>query len=322
MQVEGRLQLKENGEGGRTYHTLYLDKVSLWIKGANHRVCPSFLRIARTLPTTIQYEGRSYPLPPSYSVELKGIPGFCGIIDYSISAITHVGNTTVSTPFLYHPRSRPVVPIPSPLLCAEAGRFVERPEWKVYRSVLKGNTKAGVQDVDVKFYLPASRIYCASQGIPFHITFESNANPLTAFSSYGPSSTLGATRIRIMRQSTVDATFVAFAPRRPNVLYHSRCSGLADSSTTEGAKRGIWRTDYMGEATFSHESDGPTCMSFTGTIEIEPTLKVMGFSVPGLSVQDCIVLTVAPSEGSTKTKKAPPFVGIREVIPVQLTTDM
>ncbi|KAF7360432.1 hypothetical protein MVEN_00773400 [Mycena venus] len=300
VKVEGHLQLKENGEGGQTHHTLCLDKVSLWIKNTNHRVCPSFLRFARTLPTSFEYEGRSYPLPPSHSVQLKGLPGFCATIDYSVSAITHIGNTTVSTPFIYCLRSRPALPIPSPLLCAQAeGGFIERAEWKVYRSILKANAKAGLQNIDVKFYLPASRIFCASQGVPFHITFESDANSLAAFLPYGPSGKLGATRIRLMRHSAVDA-------RR---------------ATTEGAKGGIWRVDYIGETALSISHASATHMSFTGRINlVDPTLKVMGFSVPGLSVQDCILLTVAPAEGSTSTK-APPFAGIREVIPVRLTTD-
>jgi hypothetical protein len=43
----------------------------------------------------------------------------------------------------------------------------------------------------------------------------------------------------------------------------------------------------------------------------------MGFAVPKLSVLDCILLTVTPPEGT----RSPPFVGVREVIPVRLTTD-
>ncbi|KAJ7923323.1 hypothetical protein B0H13DRAFT_1980393 [Mycena leptocephala] len=316
IKVEGHLQLKENSEGGHTHHTLCLDTVSLWDKDANDTVCPSSLPFSLTLPTEFPYGDRKYPLPPSHSTKLEGLPGFNATIDYSVSPIInkprfvpssiaksktlgkHIGNTTVSTPFNYYPRTRPPVPLPSPLLPAGGGRFIERPEWMTYTSIIKMNEKAGVQDIDVKFYLPASRIFCASEGIPFHITFESDAHSLAAFLPYGPttdtSKKLPPTRIQLMRQSTVD---------------------VEHGNTREGVSTAIWRVDYLGGATFRHAGDGVTCTSFSGEINIEPT-KVMGFTVPGLSVQDCILLTVTPPEGT----KAP-FVGIREVIPVRLTTD-
>ncbi|KAJ7359178.1 hypothetical protein DFH08DRAFT_769040 [Mycena albidolilacea] len=307
IKVEGHFQLKESGY---THHTLCLDKVTLWVRDANNRVCPPSLRFSRKLPTSFQYEGRNYPLPPSHSVELKGIPGFCATIDYSVSAITHVGNTTASTPFIYCPRSRPAVPIPSPLLCADAGRFVEQPEWKLYRSVLKpSSAKARGRNIDVKFYLPASRIFCASQPIPFHLSFESDASSLAAFAPYAPATTdsntssgkvyPATTQVRMMRRTTADAA--------------ARHSTPDDAK----AKGGIWRVDYLGEATFTRASTSPTSLAFTGHITMPGGIKAMGFAVPGLSVRDCILLTVAPPEGT----RSPPFVGVREVIPVRLTTD-
>jgi hypothetical protein len=74
-------------------------------------------------------------------------------------------------------------------------------------------------------------------------------------------------------------------------------------------------------------------MSFSGEIKIEP-VKVTGFRIAGFSVQvrsfsstrkgqgfiefiqDCLLLTVTPPD---VTKAA--FIGIREMIPVRLTTD-
>ncbi|KAJ7752759.1 hypothetical protein DFH07DRAFT_824908 [Mycena maculata] len=316
VKVEGRLQLKEIAEGGHTDHKIRLETALLWIKDANNPVCPPTLHFSLTLPTTFQHEGRSYPLPPSHSVKLEGLPGFYATIDYSVSAIINkphsvpsivplvkskklginVGNTTVSTPFIYYPRTHPAVPIPSPLARGEGG-FLERPEWRVYRSVLKANSKAGAQDINVKFYLPASRIFCTSQPIPFHITFESSAYSLAVFLPYGPTTgttgKLRATRIQLMRQSTVDVR----------------------GTEIQGTKTDIWRVDPIGEAKFRHAGDGATWSSFSGEIEIEP-VRVMGFAVAGFSVKDCILLTVTPPD---VTKAA--FVNIREAIPVRLTTD-
>ncbi|KAF7335710.1 hypothetical protein MVEN_02226500 [Mycena venus] len=310
IKVEGHLELKEKGEGGHTHHTLCLDTVLLWTKDANNTVCPSSLRFSMTLPTEFQYEGRSFPLPPSHQTKLDGLPGFSAIVDYSISAIInkphsinskklgiHIGNTIVSTPFIYYPRTRPILPIPSPLR-SEAGRFIERPEWKLYESVVKVNATTGVQDIGVKFYLPVSRIFCASQGIPFHVTFESDAHSLAVFLPYGPTGTSGklpATRVQVMRQSLVDVKHATIYSERANTA--------------------IWRVDYIGDAVFRHAGDGATHTSFSGEVKIDP-IKVMGFHVPGLSIQDCILLTVEPPEGTNA-----PFVGIREVIPIRLTTD-
>ncbi|KAJ6515613.1 hypothetical protein C8R45DRAFT_213658 [Mycena sanguinolenta] len=315
--VEGHLVLKEIAEGGHTETTLCLDTVLLWMKEDNNPVCPSTLPFSVTLPTTFQYNGRSYPLPPSHTIKLKGLPGFYATIDYSVSAVINkpnsvpnivplvkskklginIGSTILSTPFIYHPRTRPAAPIPVPLRRFEGG-FIESPEWKKYESVLKARPKAGAQEIHCKVYVPASRIFCASQAIPFHVTFESTAYSLAAFLPYGPTtSTSGkmrATRIQLMRQSTVD---------------------VRGATSMKSTKTDIWRVDCIGEGTFRHAGDGATWMSFSGEIPIVP-LKVTGFKIPGLAVMDCILFTVTPPD-VTKS----PFVGIREVIPVRLTTD-
>ncbi|KAJ7682525.1 hypothetical protein DFH06DRAFT_1161406 [Mycena polygramma] len=316
--VEGRLQLKEIAEGGHISTALILDTVLLWIRdeGTGFVVCPPSLRFALTLPTTFQYAGNTHPLPPSHNVKLKGLPGFDATIDYSVSAIINkpgsvptlvplvkskklginIGNTTVSTPFIYYPRTRPAFPLPTPLQRFDGG-FIERPEWRMYRSVLKASAKANTQDIDVKFYLPASRIFCASQSIPFHVTFASTAYSLAAFLPFGPTAGSSGkprpTRVQLMRQSTVDIR----------------------GSTIEGTRTNIWRVDCIGEGEFRHAGDGATWMSFSGEIPIEP-VKVMGFRIASFSVTDCLLLTVTPPD-ATKA----PFVGIREVIPVRLTTD-
>ncbi|KAJ7228380.1 hypothetical protein GGX14DRAFT_692431 [Mycena pura] len=330
VKVEGRLQLQEVGEGGHSTTKLRLDTLLLWIRDANNSVCPPSLRFAMKLPTTFEHKGHTYPLPPSHSVKLEGVPGFYATIDYSVSAIINkphsvpnivplvkskklginIGSTVVSTPFIYYPRTRPAVPLPSPLPRTEGG-FVDSPEWKVHQSVLKANGRGGVQDINVKLYLPgavwsslyfhsliftASRIFCASRTIPFHVTFESSALSLAAFLPFGPTGSAGkrrATRMQLMRQSTIDVR----------------------GTSLQGVKTDIWRHDCIGEGTFRHAGDGATWISFSGEIAIEP-IKVVGFKIAGLAVQDCLLFTVTPPD-VTKT----PFIGIREMVPVRLATD-
>ncbi|KAJ7068536.1 hypothetical protein C8F01DRAFT_1017973 [Mycena amicta] len=314
VKVEGRLELKEIAEGGHSTTSLCLDTIVLYIKDASNPVCPSSLRFALSLPTQFQYNGRSYPLPPSHSVKLKGLPGFHATIAYSVSAIinkpnsvpnivplvkskklgVNIGTTTVSTPFIYYPRTRPAVPVPLPLLRCDGG-FLDRPDWKTYNYVVKASkSKANTQDIHVKLHLPASRIFCSTQSIPFHLTFESSTYSLAAFLPYGPTTgKTRATKMQLMRQSTVDVR----------------------GTTVHGTKTDIWRVDPIGEAVFKHAGDGATWMSFSGEIEIEP-VKVMGFRIAGLSVQDCILFTVTPPDVSKAA-----FIGIRQMVPVRLTTD-
>ncbi|KAJ7231403.1 hypothetical protein B0H12DRAFT_1146589 [Mycena haematopus] len=321
VKVEGHLELKENAEGGHMHYTLCLEEVKLWTKDDGNPNCPASLHFSVPLPTVFQHEDQSYPLPPSHSIQLKGLPGFNGIIHYSISAMIHnphpisinfktlgihIGNASVSTPFIHYPRTRPPFPTPSPLQCTETGEFIEKPDWQEYQSVVKANATNGVQDIGVRFYLPASRIFCVSEPIPFHITLESDSHSLAAFLPYGPipgiPMKLPATRIQVVRQSIVDVKHTTVR--------------------SEPANTAMWSIAYIGEAAFRHARDGATCMSFSGEVNIEPT-KITGFTVPGLSsgqlkysVQDCILLTVSPAEGV----KAP-FADVREAIPIRLATD-
>ncbi|KAF7362598.1 hypothetical protein MVEN_00608600 [Mycena venus] len=297
--LEGRVKVHELGEGGHIETPISIGTVQLWNKG-DDTVCPATLPFSVTLPTTFQSEGRSYPLPPSHSVSLEGLPGFNADTDYSITAHIKskkfglpIGSTTVSTPFIYQPRSRPAHPIPTPLECEKAG-FIERPGWKVFRSVVKARANTGFQDIDVKLYIPESRIFYLAEPIPFHITFESTTpQSLAGFLPFGPAGDLHATHLQLMRQSAADV-------RGAFIL---------------GTKTNIWRNDTIGEGSFERTAEGATWVSFSGTIPIEP-VKVTGFKLKHFSVTDVLLLTVTPPDA-----KKSPFVGIWETIAVRLTTD-
>ncbi|KAJ7282419.1 kinase-like domain-containing protein, partial [Mycena rebaudengoi] len=297
--VEGRVKLHEAGDGhGRAEVPISVGQVKLWSKTDNNSVCPSSLPFSVTLPTTFQ-DGRGYPLPPSHSVRLDTVPGFHAAIDYSTSVLVKakksftspLGSTTVSTPFIYQPRSRPARPIPAPLDCGRAG-FIARRGWKMYSSVAKANpNEGGAQNIAVKFYIPESRIFWVGKAIPFHATFEGTSDSLAWFSSYGPTGELNAPRLQLIRQSSVD---VRGAVSNNNQTY-------------------IWRRDSIGKGVFWLVAEDATRISFSGEIPIEP-IKVTGFQLPHFSVRDW--LTMTPPD-ITKS----PFTGYRETIPVQLTTD-
>ncbi|KAJ4482383.1 hypothetical protein J3R30DRAFT_3459026 [Lentinula aciculospora] len=315
IKVEGRLHVKEIAEGGTVDNKVGLASAVLWSK-EEHGPCPSSCEFQLSLPNTFEIDGQHYTLPPTYNVKLSGLPGFVAFIEYSIHAIIsksgaatalaprmkanffgiNVGSITLSTPFVYNPRTRPIVPLPVPPRLTKNG-FDATPDWQLHESVIPSR-RSSLQEIIVRLHIPASRIFCASQGIPFHITFESSALSLATFLPFGPSSrssTTKPTRLQIMRQVAVDV----------------RHQLILGSSKTD-----MWRVDCLGEARFRHAGDGPTWVSFSGHIDIDPPIKVMGFKAGGIAVKDCILFSMTPHEA----QKAP-FSELRQVIPIRLTTD-
>ncbi|PFH53372.1 hypothetical protein AMATHDRAFT_55290 [Amanita thiersii Skay4041] len=318
LKIEGRLHLREIAEGGTSSIKMSLGTALLWVRdpNASHSICPSFLNFVLNLPPTFTHEEKTYPLPPTFSVKLSGLPGFIATIEYHLSATINkphavpplvpivkssllgisIGTTTITTPFIYYPRTRPAAPIPVPLIPTTEG-FVEAPEWRVCESAVVPKV-AGVQEIRTRLYLPASRIFCVKQPIPFHLVLQSSAKSLAAFLPCVPYPTLmntkQATRLQLMRQSTVDVR-----------------SGFTSTTKTD-----MWRVDCIGEGVFRLIADGTTTILFSGEVKIDSSVKVPGFRAAGLSVKDCVLLTVEPPDPHRS-----PFNHLRQIIPVRLTTD-
>ncbi|KAK7468922.1 hypothetical protein VKT23_003418 [Stygiomarasmius scandens] len=311
VKVEGRLRLKEIAEGGTVSAKLCLDTALLWIKDPSGSPCPPSISFSLNLPNTFEFDGKTYPLPPTYEVKLSGLPGFHASIDYSVCAIInkpsstvpnllptnlfgkHIGNITISTPFVYHPRSRPAVRLAPPLRLLN-GNFESSPEWRIYESTIASKTPS-MASITTRLYLPSSRIFCILQPIHFYLTLQSSAASLAAFLPFAPSAlSKRPTRVQLMRQVSVDV-------RNELVL---------------GTKADMWRVDCIGEGTFRHLNDGPTWVTFSGEITVDNSVKVVGFKAGGLSVKDCILFSMTPVD-----PKKSPFKELRQVVPVRLTTD-
>ncbi|KAI0755064.1 hypothetical protein C8Q80DRAFT_1117566 [Daedaleopsis nitida] len=308
VKIEGSLVLREVAGSGRTTYKLCLSKVTLWSKETDSDPCATTLKFSLTLPTTFSDGKDEYPLPPTHDVQLSGVPGFTADIHYSVSAtatknkattLLRLGGGTVSTPFVYYPRSRPAAPLPSPMRQSfDTFKYIESPDWQVWESNMVARLP-GAKDIACKLYLPSSRVFSITQPIPYHIMFSSSAFSLAAFMPYGPTATILApnkhfTRIRVLRQSIVDV-------RNTMVL---------------GTKTNIWRVDTIGEGEFRHAGDGSDWLCFNGEIRLDPEIKIGGFKAAGLSVKDFVELTMLPPDPS----KAP-FNEMRLVIPIRLTTD-
>ncbi|KAI0770205.1 hypothetical protein C8Q74DRAFT_881395 [Fomes fomentarius] len=312
IKIEGSLVLREVAEGGTTTYRLCLSKVALWSKETDSEPCPNALKFSLTLPTTFSDGKDTYPLPPTHDVHLSGVPGFEATIDYSVSAtatktknkapalnLLRLGGGTVSTRFIYYPRSRPAVPLPPPMRQSfDTFKFIETPDWQCWESTMKARLPGG-KDILCQLYLPASRVFNFTQAIPYHVIFSSSAFSLAAYLPYGPTATILApnkhfTRIRVRRQSIVDVR----------------------NSLVLGTKTDIWRVDTIGEGEFKHAGDGSDWLCFNGEIRLDQEIKVGGFKAAGLSVKDFIEFTMAPPD----PPKAP-FSEMRLVVPIRLTTD-
>ncbi|KAI0064109.1 hypothetical protein BV25DRAFT_1869547 [Artomyces pyxidatus] len=291
VKVEGFLKLKEIAEGGTTTVVLCNETITLWRKGVDPGPCPSSLPFSAPLPTTFADEKTTYSLPPTYEAHLTGLPGFTVNVDYSVTAIASktknsvlgIGATTVSTPFIYYPRTRPSSPLPPPLeqLTAQPG--------------LRETHERAISAL----YLPKSQVFCMNRPIPFHIAFVGSAMSLATLLPYMPSRSgqaLGkpCTRIQILRQSTVD---------------------VKNDYIPNGTKTEMWRTSKIGEGTIHRTGDGPEWLTFAGELKVNPEVTIGGFKAGGLWVKDCVVLTIMPPDALKG-----PIGDMRLVVPIRLVT--
>ncbi|KAF5360486.1 hypothetical protein D9756_005008 [Leucocoprinus leucothites] len=322
VKIEGRLKLQELGEAGDSTAQLVLDTKMLWEKGPDSQECPKTIDFELTLPTTFTTnDGATYPLPPTFEVKLKGIPGFTARIEYSVSALInrpstvppmvprvksktlgiHIGTTIVNTPFLYYPRSRPSVPLPRTLNWTPTQGFRLTDEWSTNEAISK-TKQSHLQDVIIKLHVPKSKIFCFTQRIPFYLSIESSAVSLAAFLPYAPTTgtknSKVAMKVEVLRQTTVDVKY--------------------ENSTNHHARQDMWRVDCIGEGRFhSHLGNEKTTSAFSGEIAIRDAVQICGFKAAGLSVKDCIVLSMTPPDPVQC-----PFRDFRLVVPIRLATNV
>ena len=204
---------------------------------------PSSLSVTRTCLTTAHHWGH--------------LPSNPKLVFYS----------TLSTPLIYLPRSRPPTSPPSPLYPPTfTPRLDSRADWQASTTTVQAKRPSkgsppDLQDIESKLYLHATRIFPIVESIPFYLSFLSSSTTLAAFMPFGPqtpgsagSSAFGGyqcTRMRLMRQVIMDA-------KNPNIRVQSgsvvqpglgrdRASSLSGpfSSSSE-----MWDMTTIGEGSF------------------------------------------------------------------------
>ncbi|TBU27194.1 hypothetical protein BD311DRAFT_402452 [Dichomitus squalens] len=227
VKIEGRTYVEEVAGGGTVSVKTINDKIYSW-SASNSEPFPPRASFRYTLPSTYRDSsvGKDYPLPPSYTAELYGIPGFTVKIAYAV-----VVNLTVlrEPSTLWRGVSKWVcsgVPIPTvggadraanvgsdpsssalphacrvrvpfryshrtrPTLSPPFSRNPQRTETPQCPRTLwtfkLRGRKADVPGIKVDLYLPCSAVCCSQEPIPFHITLFADEGTLEPFAEYRP----------------------------------------------------------------------------------------------------------------------------------------
>ncbi|KAH8114419.1 hypothetical protein DFH11DRAFT_214760 [Phellopilus nigrolimitatus] len=141
--------------------------------------CPPSFSFKTSLPTHYtEADGERTPLPPSFSEDLLGVPGFKSDVSYSISVhVTQVRDvqlkpltarwkrhTILRTPFEYRPRSCPSQAPPFP---SNSKKSTSSPVTR-FASIIASNSPF-VEPVKTVLYLPNSQITPLTAPIPFFL---------------------------------------------------------------------------------------------------------------------------------------------------------
>lgn len=146
-----------------------------------------------------------------------------------LGKLNSLGQSAVSTPFIYLPRTCPSSPLPGPL--QGSGDVPESADWKTYEATVNARSD-GARPINVRFFVPKSHVFCKTEPIPFHVSFVSSAVTLASLLPYlttednpaGKSST----RIQLLRQI---------------------CVNVKDEYSQTTANTELWKVIKLGEGT-------------------------------------------------------------------------
>ncbi|KAI0064110.1 hypothetical protein BV25DRAFT_1914760 [Artomyces pyxidatus] len=295
VKIEGRIKLHEFAEGGTMTVVLCNESIPLWRKGEDAGPCPSALPFSTLLPMTFVLEDATYPLPPTFAAQLEGIPGFSANVEYTVTAFTSktktvvlgIGETTVSTPFIYRPLTRPTPGLQ------------ETAEWRAHEStILMRSPGAEDESIMCKLYVPRSHVYCLARPIPFHIAFVGSATLLPTLLAHmlsptGEAPSMASTSIQVVRQATVSV----------------KTQSVPTAMT-------MWHIFSIGEGSIHRTGHGAGWAAFSGELNVNSDETVGDFDAGCLWVKDCIVFTVTPTDAVKG-----PMKNTRIVIPIRLVTN-
>ena len=201
---------------------------------------------------------------------------------------------TLTTPFIYYPRTAPARGIPPRLepKASSPGLHIT-PEWRVHESPIAVRLPGLSKSIICKFYTPASHVVCMRRAIPYHITFTGPGLALTTLLTYMPSRTGAAavracSRIQLIRQTSVDAKCVCRSLHavRTSTLTYVQSSIIRNEYAEVGATSEMWRTRCIG--------DGSLCRSVRQINFLLPVSAYVGPPRSGYDANMLLLITSFP----------------------------
>ncbi|KAI1793365.1 hypothetical protein LXA43DRAFT_239743 [Ganoderma leucocontextum] len=193
VKIEGRIYVEEVGGGGSVSVKTINTKIYSWSASAS-RSFPPRASFRYTIPSSYRDSsvGKDYPLPPSYSADLHGIPGFSVQIAYAVVVNLTLlrepstlwrGVSNIRVPFRYSHRTRPTLAPPFP--CSPHRTETPPCPHTLWMFKMKAR-KEDMPGIKVHVYLPSSSVCCQLEPIPFHITLFADERTLEPFAEYRP----------------------------------------------------------------------------------------------------------------------------------------
>ncbi|KAF8514781.1 hypothetical protein JB92DRAFT_3115384 [Gautieria morchelliformis] len=326
LKLHGHVKCKTIAEIGRSDVTVLSTTVLLWANGGTRSLCPAQLPFEVHLPTTYTWKDHTGPLPPTFEYTFYdlqgGTPGLMAKIKYEVSVeVEHTHPTlkdrlaaTLSTPFIYLPRSRP-------------GRPLSSSPTSVFDAVMEHRAGGKSREIDPivwKLRLPPPGTYAITQPVPFRVSVTSRSSALLAPFAPTTKKDKASIRVYMLRQVSI----------KVNTIDLWRSYVIAEGSLKydpQNLDGGMWLKNRPpspngekasslgsgGSATSFSEREGWASHDWSGELKIDrEQITGGGFAVGDMKVKDFIVLSVVPPNPDSGD-----LLEVKRVVPIQLTTD-
>ncbi|KAH9474698.1 hypothetical protein JR316_0013163 [Psilocybe cubensis] len=321
MEIQGTMDIFVSQAG---YKSLTIFEVSypLWSPLSpderQTQSCPSQIAFSKTLHTTFNTEdGRTLPLPPTYSSPRLHLAGPQAMVSYELRIIIKCSRhpklaawtktRRISIPFQYVPRTRAHQPITSYSSFPSSIKSTPE-EW--HQTVVPIPDNQGREKLYGLLFLPGHRIYGLGDIIPFHVQLTGDTEALQELL---PS-------VRGSMSSSLDPRE---SSSRAPILDHARIEVVLLRQVTVRYKLlKSWEDTVIGKGimwwTFpevSSKFEDRCCIDWDGELRCQEGITVGGFDAGNIHVKDFLVLKIIPTHFSC------PVQTVRSTVPIRLVTD-
>jgi len=314
LKLEGHFLL--HASGVPVSATFLSETYVLWSASHAQR-CPRIISFGVIFPLTFDDGGQARFLPPTFESSEPGPHAACS---YSLAIELSrprqflsflKGNEAVKVPLMYHPRSRPHLPmLPSHLPFMSTVKSSPE-EWHEVMCTIPMTRGSGLAPAECLLFIPSVQTFASSDTIPFHLQIRGSPASLIPFLEQGQDSCQGAIEKR--KGGVVIRVYLL---RQSNVRLHGQ-SATACRNLGEG-KMEPSRTFHPGPYTFIPHplGEGLDSLDWDGVVRCSEDAIVPSFNTNQFSVKDSIVLSITPQQPLKS-----PLLGVTHSCLIRLVTD-